>query len=33
MKKELNYLALKKWEKVGRQALRSTLFKQEINPR
>jgi hypothetical protein len=33
MKKELNYLASKKWEKVGRQELRSTPYKQEIDPR
>jgi hypothetical protein len=33
MKKELNYLASKKWEKVGRQELRSTPCKQEIEPR
>jgi hypothetical protein len=32
MKKELNYLALKRWEKVGRQELRSTPYKQEIHP-
>jgi hypothetical protein len=33
MKKELNYLASKRWEKVGRQELRSTPYKQEINPK
>jgi hypothetical protein len=33
MKKELNYLASNRWEKVGRQELRSTPYKQEINPR
>jgi hypothetical protein len=33
MKKELNYLASKRWEKVGRQELRSTPYKQEIDPR
>jgi pullulanase/glycogen debranching enzyme len=32
MKKELNYLASKRWEKVGSQELRSTPYKQEINP-
>jgi hypothetical protein len=32
MQKELNYLASKKWEKVGRQELRSTPYKQEIDP-
>jgi hypothetical protein len=32
MKKELNYLASKKREKVGRQVLRSAPFKQEIDP-
>jgi hypothetical protein len=32
MKKELNYLASKRWEKVGGQELRSTPCKQEINP-
>jgi hypothetical protein len=32
MKKELNYLSSKKWEKVGRQELRSTPCKQEIDP-
>jgi hypothetical protein len=32
MKKELNYLASKRWEKVGRQELRSTPYKQEIDP-
>jgi hypothetical protein len=32
MKKELNYLASKKWEKVGRQELHSTPYKQEIDP-
>jgi hypothetical protein len=32
MKKELNYLASKRWEKVGRQELRSTLCQQEIDP-
>jgi hypothetical protein len=32
MKKELNYWASKKWEKVGRQELRSTPYKQEIDP-
>jgi hypothetical protein len=28
-----NHLASKRWEKVGRQELRSTPYKQEINPR
>jgi hypothetical protein len=32
MKKELNYLTQKRWEKVGRQELGSTLYKQEMNP-
>jgi ABC-type uncharacterized transport system permease subunit len=32
MKKELNYLASKRWVKVGRQELRSTPYKQEIHP-
>jgi hypothetical protein len=32
MKKELNDLASKKWEKVGRNELRSTPYKQEIEP-
>ncbi len=32
MKKELNYLASKRWVKVGRQELRSTPYKQEIDP-
>jgi hypothetical protein len=32
MKEELNYLASKSWEKVGRQELRSTPYKQEIDP-
>jgi hypothetical protein len=32
MKKELNYLASKRLEKVGRQELRSTPCKQEIDP-
>jgi hypothetical protein len=32
MKKKLNYLALKRWEKVGNQELRSTPYKQEIDP-
>jgi hypothetical protein len=32
MKKELNYLVSKRWEKVGRQELRSTPCKQEIDP-
>jgi hypothetical protein len=32
MKMELNYLASKKWGKVGRQELLSTPFEQEINP-
>jgi hypothetical protein len=32
MKKELNYLASKRWEKVGRQEFCSTPYKQEINP-
>jgi hypothetical protein len=27
------YLASKRWEKVGRQELRSTPYKQEIHPR
>jgi hypothetical protein len=31
MKKELNYLATKGWEKVGRQELRSTPYIQEID--
>jgi hypothetical protein len=31
MKKELNYLASKRLEKVGRQELSSTPYKQEIN--
>jgi hypothetical protein len=33
MKKELNYLASKRWEKVGRQELCSTPCKREIDPR
>jgi hypothetical protein len=33
MKKELIYLSLKRWGKVGRQELRSTSYKQEINSR
>jgi hypothetical protein len=33
MKKELNYLPSKRWEKVGRQELRSTSYKQEIHPK
>jgi hypothetical protein len=32
MKKELSYLASKRWVKVGRQELRSTPYKQEIHP-
>jgi hypothetical protein len=32
MKKELNYLALKRWGKVGRQEFHSTSYKQEIDP-
>jgi hypothetical protein len=32
MKKELNYLSSKRWEKVWRQELRSTPYKQEIDP-
>jgi hypothetical protein len=32
MKKELNYSASKKWEKAWRQELRSTHYKQEIDP-
>jgi hypothetical protein len=32
MKKELNYLSSKRWEKVGLEELRSTPYKQEINP-
>jgi hypothetical protein len=32
MKKELNYLASKRWVKVGRRELRSTPYKQEIHP-
>jgi hypothetical protein len=32
MKKELNYLASKGWEKVGRQELCSTPYEQEIDP-
>jgi hypothetical protein len=32
MKMELNYLASKKWEKVGRQELRSIPYEQEIDP-
>jgi hypothetical protein len=31
MKKELNYLTSKRWEKVGSQELRSTPYKQEID--
>jgi hypothetical protein len=31
MKKELNYLASKRWEKVMRQELRATPYKQEID--
>jgi hypothetical protein len=31
MKKELNYLASKRLEKVWQQELRSTPYKQEIN--
>jgi hypothetical protein len=30
MEMELNYLASKKWEKVGRQELRSTPYEQEL---
>jgi hypothetical protein len=33
MKKELNYLASQRWEKVRRQELRSTPYKQEIDSR
>jgi hypothetical protein len=33
MKKELNYLASKRWEKVGHQELCSAPYKQEIDPR
>jgi hypothetical protein len=33
MKKEHNYLTSKRWQKVGRQELCSTPYKQEINPR
>jgi hypothetical protein len=33
MKKEFNYLASKRRDKVGRQELRSTPYKQEINSR
>jgi hypothetical protein len=33
MKEELNYLASKRWEKVGRQELHSIPYKQEIDPR
>jgi hypothetical protein len=33
LKKELNYLASKRWEKVGRQELRPTPYIQEIDPR
>jgi hypothetical protein len=32
MKRELNYLASKRWKKIGHQELRSTPYKQEINP-
>jgi hypothetical protein len=32
MKKELNYLASKRREKVGRQELRLTPYNQEIHP-
>jgi hypothetical protein len=32
MKKELNYLASKRWVKVGRRELRLTPYKQEIHP-
>jgi hypothetical protein len=32
MKKELNYLASKRWEKVGHQELHSAPYKQEIDP-
>jgi hypothetical protein len=32
MKEELNYLASKRWVKVGCQELRSTPYKQEIHP-
>jgi hypothetical protein len=31
MKKELNYLASKRWEKVGHQELSSTPYLQEID--
>jgi hypothetical protein len=33
MEMEFNYLASKKWEKVGRQELCSTPYEQEIDPR
>jgi hypothetical protein len=33
MKKKLNYLSSKRWERDGRQELRSTPYKQEIDPR
>ncbi len=32
MKMKLNYLASKKWEKVGRQELSSSPYEQEIDP-
>jgi hypothetical protein len=32
MKKELNYLASKRLEKVGRQELHLTSYKQEMGP-
>jgi hypothetical protein len=32
MKKELKYLAPKRWEKVGHQELCSIPYKQEIDP-
>jgi hypothetical protein len=32
IKKELNFLASKRWEKAGRQELHSTPYKQEIDP-
>jgi hypothetical protein len=32
MTKELYNLESKRWEKVGRQELRSNIYKREINP-
>jgi hypothetical protein len=32
MKKELSYLASKRWEKFGNQELPSTPYQQEIDP-